>query len=147
MGPTTRVSRRGGWIYGLRGERPYSSNSRLRTLDCMEAYVRSSGEDIGGGDGRPRDERRRAPGSSHRFGSKHAVTCTFALAFGFAAGLVFRGTEHLALLEWVMVVLAIAGMATGYYIRGIGLEPGDAGPLPRPSARSNVTYLPAARRS
>ena len=89
----------------------------------MEAYVRSTGED-----NRGRAQLRHAPlipnGYLSRINMKQAVTCVFALALGFAMGFAFRVTDSLGFLEWVMALVAIAGMAVGYYIRGI--EPDDA---------------------
>ena len=70
---------------------------------------------------------------------------TFALALGFALGLVFRGTENLGFLEWVMVVLAISAMAAGYYLRGMEFGGSEARPSPRSDERSNVISLASRR--
>jgi hypothetical protein len=105
----------------------------------MDAYVRSIGEGTGGAANRLRH----APPIRVRHSSlikmKHAVTWLFALALGFAMGLVFRGTENLGLLEWGMVLLAIAAMATGYSIRGIELDGDEARAFSRSHERSNVS--------
>jgi hypothetical protein len=105
-----------------RAERPYSSMSRLRTLERMEAYVGSSGKDNVSAANQLRNAPPMRIGYPHRMKMKHLATCSSALALGFAMGLVFRGTENLALLEWVMVLLAIAAMAAWYCIRGIELD-------------------------
>ena len=66
---------------------------------------------------------------------------TFALALGLAIGLVFRGTENLGFLEWVMVVLAISAMGVGYYLRGMELDGDEDRRSTRPDGRSNVVRL------
>jgi hypothetical protein len=115
--------------------------SRLRTLMSMDAYVRSIGEGNRGAANRLRHAPPVRVRHSYPIKMKHAVNCLFALALGFAMGLVFRGTENLGLLEWVMVLLAIAAMAAGYYIRGIELDGNEARPLSRSHGRSNVIRL------
>lgn len=74
------------------------------------------------------------------------MTIVFALALGFAMGLVFRGTENLGFLEWVMVLLALTAMAAGYCIRGIEFDDDEPRPLSRRQDRTNVICL-ASRRS
>jgi len=117
--------------------------SRHRTLDRMEAYVRSIGEDHRGAANQPWHRPPMRVG--HRIEMKHAVTIIVALTVGFAMGLVFRGTENLGLLEWVMVLLTVVAMAAGYYIRGMELDGDEARPEPSSRERSNIVCLAAQR--
>jgi multisubunit Na+/H+ antiporter MnhB subunit len=110
----------------------------------METYVRSTEADNRDVVNEPS---RRAPRRvGDRIAARQVATLTFALALGFALGLVFHRTENLGFLEWVMVVLAIAAMAAGYYIRGMEFDRDEARPLSRSDQLSNVIRL-ASRQS
>jgi hypothetical protein len=111
----------------------------------MDAYLRSIGEVAGGAAKRLRRERPIRVRQSDHSKMNAAVTGLLALALGFAMGLVFRGTENLGLLEWAMVLLAIAAMAVGYYIRGIEFDGDEARPSSRSHDRSNVICLASQR--
>jgi hypothetical protein len=76
---------------------------------------------------------------------RQVAAITFALALGFAMGLVFHGTENLGFVEWVMVILAISAMAAGYYIRGMEIDADDARSPSRSDERSNVVSLVTRR--
>ena len=78
---------------------------------------------------------------------RQVAATTLTLTLGFAMGLVFRGTENLGFLEWVMVLLTISAMAAGYYIRGMEFGGDEARPLPRSDERSNVIRLASSTRS
>ena len=69
------------------------------------------------------------------------MTGLLALTLGFAMGLVFRGTQNLGLLEWVMVLLAISAMAAGYYIRGIELDGDQDSPSPSSHERADLVHI------
>jgi len=117
--------------------------SRNRAFECMNAHLRSTGEDNRRAANQP--WHRPSMRVGHQSKVKQAVTSMFALALGFAMGFVFRGTENLGFLEWVIVLLAIAAMAAGYYIRGIELDGDETRPLSRPHDRSNVICLASQR--
>jgi hypothetical protein len=110
----------------------------------MEMHVRSTGE--GNREACDPHSYRVAKRVGRQITMRHVTAMTFALALGFAMGLVFRGSENLGFLEWVMMLLAISAIAVGYYIRGIEFDGDDAQPLPRSDERSNVPRL-ASRHS
>jgi hypothetical protein len=109
----------------------------------MEMYVESTIVDKRDAVNQP-SRRAQARGGA-RITVRQAAAMTFALALGLAIGLVFRGTENLGFLEWVMVLLAISAMAVGYCVRGMEFEGDEARPLPRRDERTNVIPLASRR--